>query len=225
VLGSAEKQRLAAMFQFTQIGPPVIWAGDELGMTGGNDPDNRRSMEWALATDTNDTLTLYKMLIYARTAYASLAEGSVTSLLVGNDIYAYGREIAAGNFISDAVVVLNRAASDTSVTVDVSLLAGLEAGETLCDVLTGNSYAVSASRTLSLTVPATNGIILVNFAGDIDSDGDVDNKDFAVLAARWMNQYCIGPGWCDGCDLNKNGSVNIEDMAQWAQTWLLNRNP
>jgi alpha-glucosidase len=224
VLGSVEKQRLAAIFQFSHIGPPVIWAGDELGMTGGNDPDNRRSMEWNLATENNQTLTLYKTLIHARTIYTPLAEGWTATLLVGNDIYAYGREVSTGNYISDAVIVLNRAASAVPVTVDVSSLAGLAAGEKLCDALTGNTYTVSSTHTLSLTVGALNGVILVNSIGDIDGVGDVDNSDFAVLAGRWMNQYCIGPGWCDGCDLNKNGVVNIEDMAQWAQTWLLNRN-
>jgi alpha-glucosidase len=224
VLGSAAKQKLAAIFQFSHIGPPVIWAGDELGMTGGKDPDNRRSMEWNLATGSNDVLTLYKTLIHARTTYTPLAEGWITPLLVENDIYAYGREVSAGSFVSDAVILLNRAASDAEVTVDVSPLPGLAAGEKLCDVLTDNIYTVSPSHTISLTVPAINGVILVNSIGDIDSDGDVDNSDFAVLATRWMEQYCIGPGWCDGCDLNKNGIVNIEDMAQWAQTWLLNRN-
>jgi alpha-glucosidase len=224
-LGTAAKQKLAAIFQFSHIGPPVIWAGDELGMTGGKDPDNRRSMEWNLATGDNEILTLYKTLIHARTTYTPLAQGCVTSLLVANDVYAYGREVSAGNYICDAVIVLNRAASDAAVTIDVSSLAGLQLGEKLCDVLTGTAYAVSTSRTISLTVGATSGVILVNSIGDMDSDGDVDNSDFAVLAARWMKQYCIGPSWCDGCDLNKNGSVNIEDMAQWAQTWLLNRNP
>jgi glycosidase len=221
VLGSAEKQRLAAIFQFTHIGPPVIWAGDELGMTGGNDPDNRRSMDWNLATDTNETLALYKKLIDARTTYASLAEGWMTPLLVENDVYAYGREVSNS---ADGVVVLNRGLSDVQVEVNVSSLPGLTVGEKLCDVLTGKLFTVSASRSLSLTVPTTNGVILVNYIGDIDSDGDVDNSDFAVMAARWMREFCVGPNWCDGCDLNKNGIVNIEDLVQWAQTWLLNRN-
>jgi len=193
-------------------------------MTGGNDPDNRRSMEWNLATDTNDTLTLYKMLIHARTTYTALAEGSVTSLLVDNDIYAYGREIAAGNFISDAVVVLNRAGSIRRSPWMSVCLRDWNREKSFGDVLTGTTYAVSASHTLSLTVPATHGIILVNSTGDIDSDGDVDNDDFAFLAARWMNQYCIGPGWCDGCDLNKTEPLILK-ICQWAQNWLLNRTP
>jgi glycosidase len=221
VLGSAEKQRLAAIFQFSHIGPPVVWAGDELGMTGGSDPDNRRSMEWNLATGDNDILNLYKTLIDARTTYTPLAEGWMIPLLVKNDVYAYGREVSNG---ADAVVVLNRGASDIQVTVDVSLLPGLAAGEILGDILTDNTYTVSPSRTITMTVPALSGIMLVNLAADLDNDGDVDSGDFAVLAAQWMREYCTGPNWCDGCDLNKNGVVNIEDLAKWAQAWLLNRN-
>ena len=223
-LGSADKQKLAAIFQFSHIGPPVIWAGDELGMTGGADPDNRRSMEWGLATESNDVLALYKKLIYARTTYTPLSEGWAVPLLVGSDIYAYGREVSGNNYASDAVIILNRADSNTAVTVDVSLLSGLAAGEKLSDALTGNTYTVSPNLTIALTVPSLNGVILVNSVADLDSDGNVDFSDFAALAARWGYEHCAGPGWCDGCDLNKDGDVNIQDLAQWLQMWLLNGN-
>ena len=43
-----DKRRLyaAAFFQFTSMGIPIIYYGDELGMEGGADPDNRRPMRW-----------------------------------------------------------------------------------------------------------------------------------------------------------------------------------
>jgi 4-alpha-glucanotransferase len=224
VLTTAAKQKLAAIFQFSHIGPPVIWAGDELGMTGGRDPDNRRSMEWNLATENNEILTLYKTLGHARTTCPPLTEGCVATLLVGNDIYAYGREVSAGSFVSDAVIVLNRAATDAAVTVEVSTLPGLAAGEKLNDALTGSTCTVSTDLTIELTVSSLNGVILVNSAGDLNSDGNVDNRDFAVWAARWRSDSCAGPDWCDGCDLNKDGIVNIQDLSQWVQMWLLNGN-
>ena len=221
VLGSEAKQKLAAMFQFTHVGPPTIWAGDELGMTGGDDPDNRRSMDWDLATGGNDLLSLYKKLIYARNTYIQLSEGWITTLLTDNDIYAYGREYDTGSFVADAVVVLNRSASaNTPVTVDVSSLPGLAAGERLIDVLTGDIYTISPGLTVSITVPSLSGVILANPVGDFNSDGDVDMVDFAGLVLYWMDEECVGPNWCNGRDLNKNGLVDVTDLYTFVSRWL-----
>lgn len=40
------RQRLLLMAQYTYYGAPHIWAGDELGMWGGDDPDNRKPIWW-----------------------------------------------------------------------------------------------------------------------------------------------------------------------------------
>ncbi|MGM0411624.1 MAG: glycoside hydrolase family 13 protein, partial [Bacillota bacterium] len=44
--GNKEKLKLAVVFQMTYIGVPMVLYGDELGLTGGDDPDNRRCMPW-----------------------------------------------------------------------------------------------------------------------------------------------------------------------------------
>lgn len=41
-----ETQKLIAIFQMTYIGAPMIYYGDEVGMTGANDPDCRKPMLW-----------------------------------------------------------------------------------------------------------------------------------------------------------------------------------
>jgi len=161
VLGSEDKQKLAAISQFTHIGPPVIWSGDEVGMTGGADPENRTSMDWSLATPSNDLLTFYKTLINTRNTYAQLREGWIATLLVDTDVYAYGREYGSGISAADAVIVLNRSGSSVPVTIDVSQLPGLAVGNILVDRLTGTPYTVSGDLTISLTVPALNGAILI----------------------------------------------------------------
>jgi glycosidase len=160
VLGSEDKQKLAAIIQFAHIGPPVIWSGDEVGMTGGTDPRNRTSMDWSLATPSNDLLTFYKTLINTRNTYAQLREGWIATLLVDTDVYAYGREYGSGASAADAVIVLNRSGSSVPVTIDVSQLPGLAVGNILVDRLTGTPYTVSGGLTISLTVPALNGAIL-----------------------------------------------------------------
>ncbi len=159
VLGSAEKQRLAAIIQFTHIGPPMIWYGDEIGMTGGGDPKNRTSMDWG-SVDGNALLDFYKALISARNNNLELRQGWIVTLLVSTDVYAYGREVGEGTSAEDAVVAVNRSTSSQSVTIDVSPLPELQAGETLTDQLTGTNYTVSDNFTIDITVPATGGAIL-----------------------------------------------------------------
>jgi cyclomaltodextrinase / maltogenic alpha-amylase / neopullulanase len=39
-------QRLVVLFQMTSLGAPMIYYGDEAGMWGGDDPDNRKPMVW-----------------------------------------------------------------------------------------------------------------------------------------------------------------------------------
>mgnify|MGYP006272662457 FL=1 len=43
---SKERLKLAALMQFTYKGAPMIYYGDEIGLYGGKDPDNRRTMIW-----------------------------------------------------------------------------------------------------------------------------------------------------------------------------------
>lgn len=43
---SFDKLQLAFAFLMAQHGPPMIYYGDEIGMTGAQDPDNRRPMQW-----------------------------------------------------------------------------------------------------------------------------------------------------------------------------------
>ncbi len=42
-----EIQRLVVLFQMTYVGAPMIYYGDEAGMWGGHDPDDRMPMVWA----------------------------------------------------------------------------------------------------------------------------------------------------------------------------------
>jgi len=47
--------KLMYLHQFTWIGSPQVWMGDEMGMTGGDDPDNRKPLRWDDITFENET--------------------------------------------------------------------------------------------------------------------------------------------------------------------------
>ncbi|MGD0552154.1 MAG: cellulase family glycosylhydrolase [Sedimentisphaerales bacterium] len=45
--------------------------------------------------------------------------------------------------------------------------------------------------------------------------------DFAGLAAQWDRTDCgIGNDWCSGGDFNRDGTVGIDDLASFAESWL-----
>jgi hypothetical protein len=48
----------------------------------------------------------------------------------------------------------------------------------------------------------------------------VDFPDYANLANHWMNQGCAEPSWCSYADINKSGSVDWYDLAEFVEYWL-----
>ena len=54
--GDAQRARLGLLFLLTWPGAPLIYYGDEVGMKGGHDPDNRRAFDWTESTWDHDLL-------------------------------------------------------------------------------------------------------------------------------------------------------------------------
>ena len=56
-------------------------------------------------------------------------------------------------------------------------------------------------------------------AGDLDGDCYVDVSDVEHFVGKWL-QLCMTPGWCESCDLNMDGKVDLADFAILAGNWL-----
>ena len=95
----------AVFFQMTYPGVPIVYYGDELGLTGGPDPDCRRPMPWDKA-ENNPMFDYYHSLIALRASTPVLREGSFRTVEAAKDgLYAYLREMES----QTALVVLNTA--------------------------------------------------------------------------------------------------------------------
>jgi len=55
------------------------------------------------------------------------------------------------------------------------------------------------------------------FPGDIDDNDDVDMRDFALFAERWLDSGCDA---CSGADLDGDGRVGAGDFCEFAAEWL-----
>lgn len=150
------KTYLGLIFQFTYVGTPGIYYGDEYGMQGGADPDNRRTFDWSQATTGNAAVALTQKLISIRNEYPQLRTGSYMTLLVDttNHIYAFGR-FDANHRIA---VVLNDTANTESVTIPAWQLS-MTNGSSVTDLLTGDTYRVSGGN-LTVSVEGHYGAIL-----------------------------------------------------------------
>ena len=72
------RQRLAAALQLLLPGMPMIYYGDEAGMTGGKDPDCRRGMVWEPRYRDDSMTEWYKALIGVRKEHPCILEGELT---------------------------------------------------------------------------------------------------------------------------------------------------
>ena len=77
--------RLAYLFLFTMTGAPNIYYGDEVGMTGGMDPDNRRCMVWEEEKQDLSLKEFFKKMIRIRKNNPELREIDLNWLETNDD--------------------------------------------------------------------------------------------------------------------------------------------
>jgi cyclomaltodextrinase len=126
--GDRSALRLATLFQMTYSGAPSIYYGDEIGLEGRHDPDNRRCFPWDEGRWDRDLLHLFQRCIALRKARRSLRRGSYATLHAAEDVHVHLRQLG-----DDSVVVaLN--ASNATRRVDVSTRERLPEGAALDEV-------------------------------------------------------------------------------------------
>jgi hypothetical protein len=142
---------VVAFIQYTYAGAPTVYYGDEIGMVGGDDPDDRRAFEWGKGN--KELVEWYAKLAAIRAQYPALRTGDVKAFAPTADVMGYVRSDAADTLI----VLANRAPGAASVELDLEEL-GVKA-ETLTDLVTGKSYTVADGK-VTVSVDAYRGVIL-----------------------------------------------------------------
>ncbi|HET9344802.1 MAG TPA: alpha-amylase family glycosyl hydrolase, partial [Candidatus Limnocylindrales bacterium] len=158
------RQRLASLIQFTVPGAPTVYYGDEVGLTGDDDPDDRRTYPWADLGGSPDTalFAYYQSLVALRRDVPALTAGDFQPLLADDaaDVVAYGRKFGD----SGAIVILNRSGVSQEVHIPVG---GYFRNGVNFTGAHGAGGAVSVGGKVDFTVPAFSGVVLVATGQDL----------------------------------------------------------
>jgi len=170
-------QRLVALFQMTYVGAPMVYYGDEAGMWGADDPDDRKPMVWRDKNyDVEDhhpygqdrpadpvrfdaeLFATYQDLISLRRSHDALRRGAFGVVQADDErgMLTYARTHAADTLL----VTLNRdeAAHSARVSLPDSLRRSYEVLRTVPE---GASVRLQQDATaLLLEVPGHTGVVL-----------------------------------------------------------------
>lgn len=177
---------VAATLQLTAKGIPVIYYGEEVGLSGLNNypyQTNRYDMDFSLATEDNVTYQHYKNLLRIRNAYTDVFARGSRTVVAGSDEECYdvvsrsygGTTLYVGMNIKDTV---------KEVKVPVSLAAGTE----VKDLYSGATYTVGSDKTVTVTIPAAKDggtVILTEVKKTVDpTPADPGKKDPTPTPAK-----------------------------------------
>lgn len=112
--GDERTLRLALLVLLSYRGTPCIYYGDEIGMTGGEDPDCRRPMIWDRSEQDRDLRRFVSDLIDLRTTERALRRGRLRfdREQCRGDLLVYRRVLDGAD---DVVVAVNRGADPATV--------------------------------------------------------------------------------------------------------------
>jgi alpha-glucosidase len=157
--------RLAVMIQMTWPGAPTIYYGDEAGLCGWTDPDNRRAYPWG--HEDMELIEYHREIIRIHKDYQAMKTGSILFLHGQYQFICYGR------FDEQDKIVVAINSGDNEVSVDIPVWRiGLTQDNRMARLMSTGREGFSIETAmytvdhgiLHLTCPPEYGVIIKNFA-------------------------------------------------------------
>lgn len=154
--------REAVVLQMTWPGAPTVYYGDEAGLCGFTDPDNRRAYPWG--REDERLIQFHKEMIALHKAYSFIKTGSIKNLDKDYNFLSYGRFDKIGT----CVVVLNN--RDEAITKEVSVWeVGIPRDAVVTRVMFSTDEDFTTERVemnvqngkLTLEMPRTSAMVLI----------------------------------------------------------------
>lgn len=113
--GNIDRIKLSIAYQFLYIGVPYIYYGDEVGLDGGDDPQNRKCMIWDNEKQNKDLLGFYKKMINIRKNNYEFIHGDFEEIYCENNVISFKRVINR----EEVVVIFNNNDKETLVKLNL----------------------------------------------------------------------------------------------------------
>jgi len=175
--------QLAFTFLMTTRGTPMIYYGDELGMNGGRDPDNRKDFPGGWGEDPRNAFqpsgrTSQQTMVHdhvsallrLRREFEPLRRGALSTLTVGTDTYAFARSTAE----SFAIVALNKSSEPARFKLSTAALAQSPLQAVIDRLGTLGSVDVDRGR-LEFTLPPLSGAVFTPAPGLVEARKEIDH--------------------------------------------------
>ena len=136
VKGNTALHKLAAIVQFSYVGVPSIYYGDEIGMMDSAELEQRGCMVWDEGAWNQDLFTFYQKLIAFRQQSSALQTGALQFLASEIDSFAFLRESA-----DQRVIVIACRKPRTAMPLPVAH-GGISNGSHFVELFTGEVASV-----------------------------------------------------------------------------------
>lgn len=143
--------RLAFTALFTLPGSPLIYYGDEIGLTGGDDPECRQAMPWNQNDWNDDILHHVRTLTKIRLERPALRRGTFSRIVERNGLTVYRRSL---NDHGEVIVVLNPRPAQRDLTFPAD-------GDGWKDQLSGRIFPTVDGRLHIDVVGGQSSLVLV----------------------------------------------------------------
>lgn len=151
ILGSDDAlQKIAVTMLMTYPGTASVYYGDEIGLEGKNDPDNRRTMPWDESDWHQDLLSFYKNMIELRCTQPALIDGGFQTIMAEGDVFCYVREHPEQRLV---VLVYRGEENRKQFTIPIHI-GGIADGASLSDLLSDHNATVADGSLILSDLPA-----------------------------------------------------------------------
>ena len=112
--GNVELLKLLVVIQFTLPGVPLVYYGDEAGVQGGKEPDNRKSYPWG--KEDKELINFYNKIASIRNSENGLKKGDLNIHETDLDVFVFER-----NYENEKIIVLVNVSNEQKLIKDISL--------------------------------------------------------------------------------------------------------
>ena len=168
---------VAATLQITAKGQPVIYYGEEIGLTGENNypyQTNRYDFDWSKVNNDNVTYQHYKKMLAIRNAYTDVfARGDRKSVAVSDE---KGYDVVSRSYGGTKLYVgMNIKSAAQTVDIPVSE----SNGSIMTDLYSGKTYTVSNGK-VSVAIPAAavGGTVVLKKTGETSTGGSTGGGSY-----------------------------------------------